>query len=277
MPSKILRLALNLGHQRAIAVGLCAVADRTQFDAVLVMDSDGEDRPADIAALLEASRQHPDHVVLARRAKRSESPAFRFWYLIYKLIFHTLSGQVISFGNYSVVPMSAVQRLVHMPELWNNLAACILRSRLPYTTVPTARGVRYSGRSTMNLVSLVVHGLSVMSVYSDVIFVRALIAAAMVAALSVTGIAAVTITRFGTDLAIPGWATTAVGDLLIILLQTVVIMTAASLTMLGGRSNRPIIPIVDSARYIVRRDVVRSERNRIRGQEQVGELVQQTR
>lgn len=180
VPSKILRLALNLGHQRAIAVGLCAVADRTQFDAVLVMHSDGEDRPADIAALLEASRQHPDHVVLARRAKRSESPAFRFWYLIYKLIFHTLSGQVISFGNYSVVPMSAVQRLVHMPELWNNLAACILRSRLPCTTVPTARGVRYSGRSTMNLVSLVVHGLSVMSVYSDVIFVRALIAAAMV-------------------------------------------------------------------------------------------------
>jgi hypothetical protein len=274
---EILRLALNLGHQRAIAVGLCAVADRTQFDAVLVMDSDGEDRPSDITALLAAAQQYPAHVVLARRAKRSESPAFRFWYLIYKLIFHTLSGQAISFGNYSLIPMSAVQRLVHMPELWNNLAACILRSRLPYTTVPTVRGTRYTGRSTMNLVSLVVHGLSVMSVYSDVIFVRALIVAGFVAAVSIAGIAAVMITRFTTNLAIPGWATTAVGDLLIILLQTVVIMTAASLTMLAGRSNRPIIPIVDSGPYVVRRDVVRRERSRVRPEEQLSELVQPTR
>jgi polyisoprenyl-phosphate glycosyltransferase len=173
--------------------------------------------------------------------------------------------------------MATVQRLVHMPELWNNLAACILRSRLPYTTVPTVRGTRYTGRSTMNLVSLVVHGLSVMSVHSDVIFVRALLVAAFVAAVSIAGIAAVTITRFATDLAIPGWATTAVGNLLIILLQTVVIITAASLTMLAGRSSRPIIPIVDCAPYIVRRDVVRRARSRIRPEEIVGDFVRPTR
>jgi hypothetical protein len=211
--------------------------------------------------------------VLARRAKRSESLAFRFWYFVYKLGFHLLSGQAIGFGNYSLIPMSAVQRLVHMPELWNNLAACILRSRLPYTTVPTVRGARYTGQSTMNLVSLVVHGLSVMSVHSDVIFVRALLGAAFVATVSIAGIAAVTITRLATNLAIPGWATTAVGDLLIILLQTVVIITAASLTMLAGRSNRPIIPIVDSPPYIVRRDVVRRERSRIRPKAIVGDFV----
>ena len=109
------------------------------------------------------------------------------------------------------------------------------------------------------------------------IFVRALIVAGFVAAVSIAGIAAVTITRFATDLAIPGWATTAVGDLLIILLQTVVIMTAASLTMLAGRSNRPIIPIVDSAPYVIRRDVVRRERSRVRPEEQLSELVQPTR
>src|SRR5207302_7995807 len=190
-------------------------------------------RPLDIAALLAAGQLHPAHVVLARRAKRSESSAFRFWYFVYKLGFHLLTGQAINFGNYSLIPMAAVRRLVHMPELWNNLAACILRSRLPYTTVPTVRGSRYSGRSTMNLVSLVVHGLSVMSVHGDVIFVRALLVAAFVAAASIAGIAAVTITRFATDLAIPGWATTALVDLLIILLQTAVIITPASLTLLA--------------------------------------------
>jgi hypothetical protein len=276
---EILHLALNLGHQRAIAVGLCAIADRAHFDAVLVMDSDGEDRPIDIAVLLAASLKHPAHVVLARRAKRSESLAFRFWYFVYKLGFHLLTGQAINFGNYSLIPMAAVQRLVHMPELWNNLAACILRSRLPYTTVPTIRGTRYTGRSTMNLVSLVLHGLSVMSVHSDVIFVRALLVAAFVAVASIAGIAAVTITRFATDLAIPGWATTAVGNLLMILLQTVVIITAASLTMLAGRSSRPIIPINDCAPYIVRRDVVRQDvvrrqRTRIRLEEITGDFVQ---
>ena len=129
----------------------------------------------------------------------------------------------------------------------------------------------------MNLVSLVVHGLSVMSVHSDVIFVRALLVAAFVASVSIAGIAAVTITRLATDLTIPGWATTAVGDLLIILLQTVVIITAASLTMLAGRSNRPIIPIVDCSPYILRRNVVRRERSRSRPKAIAGDFVHPAR
>jgi polyisoprenyl-phosphate glycosyltransferase len=251
---EILHLAVNLGHQRAIAVGLCAVAERDHIDAVVVMDSDGEDRPIDIAALLAASHRQPNHVVFAHRAKRSEGGAFRLSYWIYRWVFRILTGRTISFGNFALLPMAAVRRLVHMPELWNNLAATILRSRLRYATVPTERGCRYAGRSTMGTVSLIVHGLSAMSVYTDMIFVRVLMAAALVAGLSVLGILGVTLTRFATDLAIPGWATTAVGDLLIILLQTAVIMVATSLMMLAGRSNRPIIPIVDCQLFIARRE-----------------------
>ena len=250
---EVLRLALNLGHQRAIAVGLCAIADRNDIDAVLVMDSDGEDRPMDIAALFAAGAHQPGRVILAQRAKRSETRAFRFWYALYKLMFHALTGRVINFGNYSLLPMAAVRRLVHMPELWNNLAAAIMRSRLPYATVPTSRGTRYAGRSSMDLVTLVVHGLSAMSVYTDMIFVRVLILAALVAGLSIMGILGITAIRFATDLAIPGWATTVVGDLLIILLQTVVIVIATSLMMLAGRSHRPIIPIIDAQPYIASR------------------------
>jgi polyisoprenyl-phosphate glycosyltransferase len=251
---EILHLAVNLGHQRAIAVGLCAVAERDDIDAVVVMDSDGEDRPVDIAALLAASHRQPGHVVFAHRAKRSESGAFRLAYFAYRHIFRALTGRTISFGNYVLIPMAAVRRLAHMPELWNNLAATIMRSRLRYTTVPTERGTRYAGRSSMSLVSLVVHGLSAMSVYTDMIFVRVLLGAAVVAALSVAGILAVAVTRFATDLAIPGWATTAAGDLLIILSQTAVIMVATSLMMLAGRSNRPIVPIVDCQLFISRRE-----------------------
>jgi polyisoprenyl-phosphate glycosyltransferase len=255
---EIIRLALNLGHQRAIAVGLCALAESSGFDAILVMDADGEDRPADIAALLAESRKHPDTAVLAHRTKRSEPPMFRLWYRLYKLLFYLLTGQAISFGNFCLLPMSAVRRLVHMPELWNNLPATIIRSRVPYMTVPTVRGVRFAGKSRMNLVSLIVHGLSSLSVHTDMIFVRVLLAAMAIAAAAGLGIVAVAAIRFGTDLAVPGWATTAVGDLLMVMLQTLVIVTAATLTMLAGRSNRPIVPIIDSPAFIAERIRYRS-------------------
>jgi hypothetical protein len=250
---EVIRLALNLGHQRAISVGLCALAGTGEFDSILVMDADGEDRPADIAALLAARRQHPGTAVLARRAKRSEPPLFRLWYRLYKLVFYLLTGQAISFGNFCLLPMAVVRRLVHMPELWNNLPASIIRSRAPYMTVPTARGVRFAGRSQMNLVSLIVHGLSALSVYTDKIFVRVLLLALAIAAASGFGIVVVTAIRFGTDLAIPGWATTAVGNLLMIMLLTLIVVAVATLTMLAGRSNRPIIPIIDSPAFIADR------------------------
>lgn len=250
---EIVRLALNLGHQRAIAVGLSALADSPDFDAVLVMDGDGEDRPSDIPALLAAGSAHPEAIILAGRARRSEPAAFRIWYRVYQLIFHLLTGQTIRFGNFSLLPMRAVRRLVYMPELWNHLAASIMRSRLPHIEVPTDRGYRFAGESHMNLVALIIHGLSALSVQTDMIFVRVLLAAVAIAVVDGIGIAIVTAIRFGTDLAIPGWATTAVGDLLIILLLTLVVVVAATLTMLAGRSHRPIVPIVDAPQFIAER------------------------
>jgi polyisoprenyl-phosphate glycosyltransferase len=250
---EVIRLALNLGHQRAIAVGLCTLADAPDCEAVVVMDGDGEDRPSDVAALLAAGADHPGAIVLARRARRSEPPAFRFWYRLYRLIFWALTGQTIRFGNFSLLPLPAVRRLVYMPELWNHLAAAIMRSRLPYIEVPTARGLRFAGRSRMNLVGLIVHGLSALSVHTDMIFARVLLGAGAVAVAAALGIVAVTVARLATDAAIPGWATTAVGDLLIILLQTLVVVVAATLTILAQRSSRPLVPILDARQFIAAR------------------------
>jgi len=251
---EIVHLALNLGHQRAIAVGLCEVADRADIDTVIVMDSDGEDRPVEIAALLANSREQPGDIVLAGRTKRSEKFAFRLGYSLYRALFRILTGQGISFGNYSALPIAAVRRLVYMPDLWNNLAASVMRSRLPYRVVPTIRGVRYHGRSRMNLTSLTVHGLSAMSVHTETIFVRVLLGASLVGGLSVMGIIGVALIRFATDLAIPGWATTVAGDLLIIIFQALVIVVAVSLMMLAGRSSRPIIPIADCRAFVAERE-----------------------
>jgi glycosyltransferase involved in cell wall biosynthesis len=247
---RIVHLALNLGHQRAIAVGLVILAPRKDLDHVIVMDSDGEDRPEDIPVLLEASRLSPDHVILAHRAKRSEPMMFKAGYSLYKFIFRTLTGRGISFGNFSLLPMAAVRRLVHMSELWNNLPAAIIRSRLRFTPVHTVRGTRTFGQSRMDFAGLVIHGLSAMSVYTDLIFVRVLLAVAAVSALAAVAICVVLTMRLGTTLATPGWATTVFGDSIIILFQGMLMIVAASLMVLAGRSARPIVPITDALVYV---------------------------
>lgn len=256
---EVLQLAINLGHQRAIAVGLASVARRDDIATVVVMDSDGEDRPDDIAALLTAADQHPEHVVLAQRTRRSEGITFRIGYVIYKLLFRILAGRTIDFGNFCLLPMSVVRRLVHMPDLWNNLPAAIMRSRLQRVAVPTVRGLRHAGRSHMNVLALVLHGLSAMSVYADQIFVRVLLGTALAAAVAVLGAIIVVVIRFATSFGVPGWASTMIGDLFIILMQTIIIAVATTLMVLGNRSQRPIVPAVDALSFVVHRELITAE------------------
>ncbi|HEX4112475.1 MAG TPA: glycosyltransferase, partial [Stellaceae bacterium] len=170
----VVRLALNLGHQRAIAVGLTEAGSRADLDAVVVMDSDGEDRPEDVPRLLAESADSPDAVIFAQRSRRSESRLFKVGLWGYKKLFRLLARQSVDFGNFSLIPIAAVRRLCHISDLWNNLPATVMRSRLAYRRVPTRRGRRYAGESKMNFVALVIHGMSALSVYSDVIFVRLL-------------------------------------------------------------------------------------------------------
>ncbi|WP_158932591.1 glycosyltransferase family 2 protein [Acidisphaera sp. S103] len=253
---EVVHLAVNLGHQRAIAVGLSVLAQRGDIATVVVMDCDGEDRPEDIATLLAASLQNPGKAVLARRSERSESTGFKIGYQIYKWLFWLLTGRGIDFGNFSVLPIAAVRRLVRMPDLWNNLPAAIMRSRLGTVAVPLPRGRRYAGQSQMNLAGLVVHGLSAMSVFSEVIFVRVLLGAIAASGLMLLLMLAVAAIRFLTDLAIPGWASTVFGDLAIMLAQMLVVIVATTFVVLSSRSQRPMMPIIDAASFIVEREVI---------------------
>ena len=252
----IVRLALNLGHQRAIAVGLTEAAARDDIDAVVVMDSDGEDRPEDVPLLLAQHEATPNFVIFAQRSRRSKSLLFRAGVLAYRLLFRVLARQSVDFGNFALVPIAAVRRLCHMPDLWNNLPATVMRSRLPYRLVPTERGRRYAGQSKMNWIGLVIHGLSAMSVYSDVIFVRLLIAAAAVAAVALLGIVAAIVIRVATDLATPGWASTVVGVFMILLVQLLGATVIASLALLGARSRRPFVPKVDCGQFVATRESI---------------------
>jgi glycosyltransferase involved in cell wall biosynthesis len=250
---EVVQLALNLGHQRAIAVGLCLHVRDNEVDAVVLMDGDGEDRPQDLRRLVSANQAAPTKIVVVQRGERSETQAFKIGYVAYRLLFGLLVGRRMRFGNFSLLPLAAARRLVHMPELWNNIPASIMRSRIPYDAIDAPRGKRYAGKSRMVFASLIAHGLSAMSVYTDIIAARILMGSAIVGALALAGMVVVGFIRFVTDLAIPGWASTVVGDLLVILMQTLVIVVATSLGMLSSRGLRPMIPIVDSAAYVVDR------------------------
>ncbi len=247
---EIVSLAMNVGHQRAIAVGLAIAADDGETDAIVIMDADGEDRPQDIARLIEAAQGRDEFVVVAQRRQRTESRSFRIFYWFYKLIFTLLTGKKLGFGNFSLVSRDYARRLAMLPDLWNTLPAALMRSRLPITRLPIDRGRRYTGASKMNYASLIVHGLSALSVYSDAIFVRMLVATGGLFSASVLVIGTVVTMRLFTDLATPGWATTVVFGTMIILLQAIVSTLTALLLLLNSRTQHPVIPALDFHRFV---------------------------
>lgn len=240
-PCEILHLTCNLGHQRAIAVALAYLADKGDFDAVIVMDADGEDRPDDLRQLIAEAGQFPDAIVVARRDKRSEGSAFRLGYLLYRLMFRVFTGKNLPFGNFCLMPKHAVQRLVYQESIWNHLAATILRSRFSIVMLGTARGQRYAGRSTMNPGSLVLLGLSAVSVYSDIALMRTLFASFGLSLVALAGILATTFIRLFTELAVPGWASNVVGSMSIILVQCLVVSVFLLFIVLANRSQRGFV------------------------------------
>jgi hypothetical protein len=161
-----------------------------------------------------------------------------------------LTGKQFRFGNFSVIPYSFLSRLSVMSEGWNHYAAAILKARIPYQEVDTIRGNRLSGQSKMNFVSLIIHGLSSISVYSEVVGVRLLVATFFLTIISVLLIGVVVSVRFFTNLAIPGWATYASAFLILILLQSVTLSLFFSFIVLNGRDNATFIPQRDYHYFI---------------------------
>jgi hypothetical protein len=249
----VLELRRNLGHQRAIAVGLGYLEAQGTDAPVVVMDSDGEDQPSDIPRLMAAYHAHGgERIVFAERAQRSESLAFRAFYQLYKLTYRTLTGHRVRFGNFSVIPPRRLASLVVVSELWNHYVAAALKSRQPYCLVPTRRGQRLRGRSQMNFVNLVLHGLSAISVDSEVVGVRLLVVALGLIPVALLGLGAIIGVRLFTNLAIPGWATMAAGLAVLVLGQSILLATVFSFVTLSGRQGSHFLPRRDHADYVAR-------------------------
>lgn len=230
----LLRLQTNLGHQRALCVGLSTAIADDSADHFVLMDGDGEDRPADIPQLLEALRSGGDAAVATRRTRHSGN-AFRALNRVFQWIFRILTGKTLNFGNFMALSRTSAVRLVNTTDSWSNIPTSLMRSRISIIRCPIDRGPRHDGESRLGLVGLINHGLGAISVYSDVVFTRVMVASAVaLGGSAVVGIAAL-ITRIITGTPLPGWFALSATALAIGSLVLLVSVTLLTFTMLQSR------------------------------------------
>jgi hypothetical protein len=249
----VLVLRRNIGHQRAIAIGLAYLQHHRSGDAVIVMDADGEDKPEDIPKLLKAANgaEYPT-AILAERGKRFETITFRFFYQWYRIAHRLVTGRDIRFGNFSVLPWPFLDSLVVFPELWNHYAATMLRSRLRLQALQLDRGKRFSGDSRMNFVGLVIHGLSAIFADQEVVGTRLLMMTAATIACVLVLMMIVLAVKLLTRLAIAGWATTTIGLLLVLASQALITSALLVFFVATNRSQLGFLPIRDYSYFLLR-------------------------
>ena len=172
---KILNMKKNQVHQRCIAVGLKYICENEDFDRVIIMDADGEDRPEELNDFFKKAKENPNMTITGNRFKRSEGFVFKVLYEAHKLLTLIFTGKLIKFGNFSCLPKNHVQQLVQKPYLWNSYSSSVVRTIDERTFIPSTRGTRYVLPSKMNFFSLIFHSLSIISVFRNAVIIRSVI------------------------------------------------------------------------------------------------------
>ena len=162
----------NRGHARCNAFGLRYINSNVIFDYVIVMDSDGEDRPVEIKDLIDKIYKEPESSVVAKRIKRSEGPIFQSLYKIHKFITFIFTGKKINFGNYSCLTKKDINFLCNKASLWSSFSGSIKRYLMNLNEIDSTRGLRYFGPSKMSLFNLAIHSFSIIAVFKYTVFLR---------------------------------------------------------------------------------------------------------
>jgi polyisoprenyl-phosphate glycosyltransferase len=263
----VLVLRRNLGHQRALCIGICQIAsgrDWANAEGVIIMDADGEDSPGDIPRMVRRFREGGGRdAIFAQRLRRSEGPIFRLFYRLFRALHRVFSGVPVQIGNFSMLPLSAVSRLSVVAELWNHYAAACVHARIPIVMLPTKRGHRLAGTSRMNFVGLVGHGLAAISVFGERIGARSLIAVTLVACvLTVAGALALGFVLF-TPFEVPRWAPLAAALSTLILMQALLLSLLFSFLTLSARAGGHFIPARDYSWFVERVDTIWKAHERV--------------
>ena len=169
---KILNMKINQGHTRCIATGLKYIYEKEDFDYVIPMDGDGEDRPEEIKEFLNQIENSNDRPIVGERIKRSEDFLFKSCYQIHKLITLTFTGKSIKYGNFTCLPKTTVEKMINEKATWNSFSGSLKKIEKDLLSIPSIRGTRYHGPSQMNFSSLMKHSLSIISVFRSTVLIR---------------------------------------------------------------------------------------------------------
>ena len=169
---KVINMKHNRGHGRCNATGLKYINEKEDFDYVIPMDGDGEDRPEELFLLIEKLKDYPNKVITADRVKRSEGIIFKFCYMIHKYLTFVFTGQSIKFGNYTCLPKSIVNKMTNEQATWSSFSGSLAKIIKDRISVPSIRGKRYFGPSKMSFFNLVKHSLSIIAVFKTTLLIR---------------------------------------------------------------------------------------------------------
>ena len=172
---KILNMRENKGHARCNAAGLKYIFEKEDFDYIIPMDGDGEDRPEEINLLIEKSKDYPKDIITANRIRRSEGLLFKICYETHKLLTLIFTGQSIKFGNFTLLPKSIVERMVNEKATWNSFSGSLCKVSKNRKSISSIRGLRYFGPSKMSFSNLIKHSLSIISVFKFTWLTRSVI------------------------------------------------------------------------------------------------------
>ena len=172
---QIINMRENRGHAKCNAAGLKYINEKEDFDYVIPMDGDGEDRPEELSLLIEKINKYPNTVVTANRVKRSEGFLFKLCYLAHKYLTLVFTGQTIKYGNYTCLPKSAVNSMVNEPATWSSFSGALAKIAKDRKSIPSERGTRYFGPSKMSFINLLKHSLSIIAVFKTTLLIRSIL------------------------------------------------------------------------------------------------------
>ena len=169
---KILNMKQNKGHAKCNAFGIRYSIQKEKFDFLILMDGDGEDRPAELKSLIYKANNDPKYSVVAKRVKRSEGIFFKTLYLMHKIITYIFTGKKINFGNYSCLTINDAKTIQDKASLWNSYSGTIKKYLLDYNEIDSTRGKRYFGPSKMSFFNLIIHSFSIIAVFKLQVLIR---------------------------------------------------------------------------------------------------------
>jgi len=172
---KIIHMSKNKGHARCNAFGIKYLSKSPDFDYLILMDGDGEDRPEEIKLLVDKILLEPNKSVVAKRVKRSEGPMFQMLYRFHKYLTLLSTGKLINFGNYSCLTKSDLKTLSIKASLWSSYSGSFKYNIKNYNEVNSIRGMRYFGPTQMSLFKLVIHSFSIIAVFKYRLFFTSLV------------------------------------------------------------------------------------------------------